>query len=583
MRKEDILKTKGNILKKILIITDISKCKLCTPITQLLSKNGFKVYISDCDKAQIHKNMFENFIEIVILLPSINIQQRAQFCSWLYKNYPNKIYFSYVPFSLSKELDILECPLYRKNKCKAIFLIYDVFTQPELLVSRIKYYIKRQYFTKIGEISYDVLKILNSVTKKVGNLPMFKKEISFYSSYLEVAEKTNQIRNLFGVKIVDLISKKFLADKISLFLYNPSLGNYTLVASKNYEIEDKNTPVVLSNDWKFVKQAIEQKTPLMLQNGTIRYPKFKKLKIKPQPDMISSLVIPLVIGENVVGILNVGRLKEDKERFTNYDLTLLLYITKWIGYIYSIIISFELNVEYNKLKDDFISIINHELRTPLMALSASFELLEGKIPSNIEDIVKRNIKRLNSMIEELLDFSRIGRGTLKVIEKENTISTLIKEIQEEYYPILKNKNIEFIVDTNLKTDKAIFDYHKLKQVLANLINNSIKFFPKHREHKYVKLKVEEKEQHFHFCVEDNGKGIPKSELKKVFLPFVQVGDITTEHKQGLGLGLAISKEIVKQHKGKIYIESKEGEWTKVHLLLPKSGGGGKLTRMIKNK
>lgn len=571
MRKGELLQ-----LKNVLIITDIAKCKICNQFTQILSKNNFKVFVSNCEKKQIQKEIFENFIEIIILLPSVEIERKAELCHWLYKNYPNKIYFSYVPFSLSKELDILKCPLYIKKRCKAVFLIFDILTQSDLIISRIKFYINTQYIIKLGDISYKVLRILNNVTKEAGNFPIFKKEISYYSSYIEVSKKITQIIHLLGAYIVNLISKEFLVDKISLFLYEPSVGKYVLVASKNYEIKDKNVPVFLSLEWEFVNRALKEKTPLMLQNGTIHYPKFKKLKFKPQPDIISSLVIPIVFGENVYGVLNAARLKKYKERFTIYDLNLLLYLTKWIGYIYSIIMSFKLNIEYNKLKDDFISIINHELRTPLMALSASFELLEGKIPSNIEDIIKRNIKRLSSMIEELLDFSRIGKGTLKIVKKEESISSLIKEIQEEYTTQLKNKNIEFIIKINLKTDKEMFDYYRMKQVLTNLINNSIKFLPKDRKNKYIKLTVTEEEKYFHFCVEDNGRGIPKSELKNVFIPFVQVGDILTEHKKGLGLGLSIAKEIIEQHRGKIYIESEEGKWTKSHILLPKSflvGGG----------
>ncbi len=556
-------------LKNILIITKLEKCKLCSPIAELLSKYGYKVFLSNCKKEEIKKAIFDHLIEIIILMPAVELSYRFQICEWLFKNYPNKVYISYTPFSLQKELDIIKCPLYLKHKCRASFLIFDVFTQKELLVKRIEYLIHLQYTNKIANISFKLLNMLDEAVKNFGVLPLFKKEVSVYSSYNRMAQQVEQLINFIGEKLVDFISKKFLADKISLFMYDVVSNKYVLVASKNYKIEDKNKPLYISEEWKFVNMAIKNKKNLILQDGEMRYPVFKKLNFKPQPDIISSLVMPIVVGENVLGVLNVARLKEDKERYTSVDLSLLVYLTGWIGYIYSIIMSFKLNIEYNKLKDDFIAIINHELRTPLMALSASFELLEGKIPKNIEEIVKRNIKRLTSMIEELLDFSRIFRGKLKVVKKENSILKLINEIVEEYSQQLKNKGIEFIVDTDIKTAEFNFDYYRIKQVLTNFINNSIKFFPEDRENKYIKLSVKEKEKVFEFCVEDNGKGIPKSELKKVFLPFVQVGDVSVDHKQGLGLGLAIAKEIAKQHKGRIFLESQEGSWTKACLILPK--------------
>lgn len=563
-------------LKNVLLITNKNNCNHCQPLSQLLSKNGYKVVISEYDKEEIKNKIWDNFIEIIILLPTTDIKTRCETCKWLYKNYPNKIYFVYLPEANVEKYNITNCNLYIKSRCRASFLFFNCITQPELFISRFKILIDKNCKEATDSISSQMFAYLHILITQTLQLPLLKPAISSFSlSPVEAEEKIDILLKFISKELVKFISKKFLVDKISLFFYDTNTEDYILYGSKNYEI--KKEPVVLSKSWLLIKEVLKEKKMFLIQDGIIHYPKVKKITTRLQPNIVSSIIIPLMIGNEVLGIINLARKEKANERFTKFDLYLLEKMSSWIVYIFATILSIKISIEYSKLKDDFVSIVNHELRTPLMALSAAIELIEGKIPPNIETIIRRNISRLSSMIEEILDFSRISRRMFKIVKRKESISQLVNEIVEEYKIQLDKKNIRFELEYNVKTDTAVFDKQRIKQIITNFINNSIKFFPEEKQDKYIKLLVEEEKDNYHFCVEDNGKGIKKSDLKKIFLPFIQIGDIMTDHKPGLGLGLYISYEIMKQHEGKIWIESEEGKYTKAHILLPKNLSGGRIS------
>ncbi|MFN3550746.1 MAG: ATP-binding protein, partial [Endomicrobiia bacterium] len=318
-----------------------------------------------------------------------------------------------------------------------------------------------------------------------------------------------------------------------------------------------------------IQKAVSLRKPLLIQNGIIHYPELKKLDIKPQPKIISSMVLPIVSNKNVIGVLNIARLSPKKEKFNEFDFNLAQYWCSWLVLAYSIILGFKLSVEYDKMKCDFVSVINHELRTPLMAILGSIELVANRIPQNIYDIIIRNINRLRSLIEELLDFSKISKGIFKIEKKENNISEIINEIFEEYKPLCDSNNVKLIVEKNIKADICFVDKERIKQVLINLISNSLKWYPEDRQEKYIKISVEEKDDYYLFSVEDNAQGMKKEDLDKLFQPFIQLGDVMTQHKPGLGIGLVINKSIIEEHKGKIWVESEYGKGTKVNFIIPK--------------
>ena len=151
--------------------------------------------------------------------------------------------------------------------------------------------------------------------------------------------------------------------------------------------------------------------------------------------------------------------------------------------IYSIILGFKLVIEYEKLKSDLVAIVNHELRTPLMSISAGLELISNQIPSELQKLLFRNIQRLSDIIEGLLDFSKISTTTLLLDKQSVSISSIVEEIFETYKEVLEEKNIKFIIEKDFKEDICFLDKLRIKQVISNLISNSIKFIPEEKKGK----------------------------------------------------------------------------------------------------
>lgn len=222
----------------------------------------------------------------------------------------------------------------------------------------------------------------------------------------------------------------------------------------------------------------------------------------------------------------------------------------------------------DELKNDFISTVSHELRTPLTSIkgwaitlqydkSSSPEILDGL------KIIESETDRLSEMVEELLDFSKfishkvtLKIDTISIFEIDNYIFNYIKPREE-------NEGFKFIhgkIDEDFYLD---IDFNRIKQVIVNVLDNAIKFLKENGEINLTYF-VDKEENTISIEIMDNGIGIPKDELHRVKEKFFK-GKST---KSKNGLGLSISDEIMKLHKGSLDIDSVYGEWTKVVLKLP---------------
>ncbi len=215
----------------------------------------------------------------------------------------------------------------------------------------------------------------------------------------------------------------------------------------------------------------------------------------------------------------------------------------------------------NKLKDEFISSVSHELRTPLTSLKGWSETLLQPGTSDEEyrlglGMIFDETERLISLVEELLDFSKVSRGQSMVFGNVNVESLVIDVVNQlRVKAVEKNIRLLFEFETeNMYEVEA--DKNKLKQVLINIVQNSLKFTEKDG---FIKIIVNQTEKDTFFTIEDNGIGISKENLSKVKEKFFQ----EDFNKSGSGLGLAISSEIVKQHGGEINISSEKGIGTLV--------------------
>ena len=236
--------------------------------------------------------------------------------------------------------------------------------------------------------------------------------------------------------------------------------------------------------------------------------------------------------------------------------------------------------ELDRMKTEFVANISHELRTPLAAIKAysetildSLEMLDPDTLKDFTETIYKQSLHLENLLNELLDFSRLEQKALKLEKEEVNVVEVVRDAAESMREKAENNGVRLEVELPEEEIKAEVDPKRLRQVLVNLIDNGIKFSKKDAEDKYVKVKLEKKEDSILISVEDNGIGIPKDKLEKIFEKFYRVDSSLTYEISGTGLGLTIAKEIVELHGGRIWAESEEGKGSTFYVEIPLKGEG----------
>lgn len=226
----------------------------------------------------------------------------------------------------------------------------------------------------------------------------------------------------------------------------------------------------------------------------------------------------------------------------------------------------------NNLKSLFLNITSHELRTPMAAIKGYAQLLEMDLSGKLDDkqrkilqTIIRNIDRLDRLINDILDVSRLESGTLKIVPENCRLDEIIDRAIETMKGQAKMKGIkiEKLVESDLP--ELFIDKYRMEQVITNLLSNAIKFSEKNSR---VIVRAYKKDENVILEVQDFGRGIPKNKLKKIFEPFYQVDSGMDRKFGGAGLGLTIVKGIVEAHAGRIEVESKVREGTTFRIILP---------------
>ena len=223
----------------------------------------------------------------------------------------------------------------------------------------------------------------------------------------------------------------------------------------------------------------------------------------------------------------------------------------------------------DSMKNDFISSVSHELRTPLTAIRGWGETAKMSIGYDEEivskglDVVLRESERLSSLVEELLDFSRMQNGALQLNMRLFSLSEVISEVADIYNELANQQKIDIEFPAP-RTDSLIFgDRDRIKQVFINIIDNAIKYTEAGGQ---VLIEQLEEDGVARITVKDTGIGIPAQDIDRVKEKFFK----SNKTVRGSGIGLAVADEIVKQHKGLLFLESTEGIGTTVTIALPVS-------------
>jgi len=240
---------------------------------------------------------------------------------------------------------------------------------------------------------------------------------------------------------------------------------------------------------------------------------------------------------------------------------------------HSLVNSFARIAEANRMKSEFVSIVSHQLRTPLSALKWSLDLLRSKRLGEINDkqkeyldIINESGNKMIKLVNDLLNVTRIEQGRVVMQIKSFSAEDLIEEIVKELKDFAEATNVEIKFKNNKKLPDVYADPDKIRMVVQNLIDNAIKYSKKGGG--WVEISTEKNEKMIKITVKDNGLGIPELLQKEVFGKFFRGDNLVKQKVEGTGLGLFIARGFVKMMHGEIDFDSKEDKGSTFWFTIP---------------
>ncbi len=231
--------------------------------------------------------------------------------------------------------------------------------------------------------------------------------------------------------------------------------------------------------------------------------------------------------------------------------------------------------QIDEMRHDFVANVSHELRTPLASLKLMVEtLLDGALEDQeaSKDFLEKiylETDRLARLVSDLLDLSKIDSGRLKLNYRQVSLADLVDLVITKLEMNIHLAGLE--VEVDIPENLTLYaDEDKLSQIMINLLDNAIRFTPREGS---IRVEASQKDKEVTISVSDTGIGIPKEAIPRIFERFYRVDRARSRESGGTGLGLSIVKNLVKAHKGRIEVESEEGQGTKFIIILPNEASG----------
>ncbi|HEU5183778.1 MAG TPA: ATP-binding protein, partial [Gemmatimonadaceae bacterium] len=228
----------------------------------------------------------------------------------------------------------------------------------------------------------------------------------------------------------------------------------------------------------------------------------------------------------------------------------------------------------NRAKSEFLAVMSHELRTPLNAIAGYVELMEMEVRGPITEAqrddlarIKRSQKHLLGLINEVLNYARIEAGAMRYDIAPHGACELLSAVEPLVAPLLRAKGLSFERHNGHVDDRVLADPERVRQIFINLLSNAAKFTPPGGR---VSLSCEPRADVVAFHVSDTGIGVPAERVASIFEPFVQINSRLTRTEEGIGLGLAISRDLAQGMGGDLTVNSREGTGSTFTLTLPRA-------------
>jgi len=410
---------------------------------------------------------------------------------------------------------------------------------------------------KNGEFYFALLSI-SSIKDEVHGLTYY---LGIQSDITERKKAEEQIR--YQANLLENVNDAIIAADLNYRITSWNKAAEKMYGYKAEEVIGKEISEVVKVEFpgltrEQVRQILQEKG--FWQGEAIHYNRFgEKIYVS------SSLSIIRDINGNPIGTVGINRdITEQKKAEEKLKL-----------YAEQLEIANAQLQELNKLKSEFLANTSHELRTPLNSIIGFLNLIKEGLYESKEEMMQfvdnalMSARHLLNIINDILDIAKIEAGKLELTIEDVEVSELLQEVWTLSHVQAEQKKLEYRI---IYPEKPIFirgDRNRLKQILLNLIGNSIKFT--HKGGITVKAEVFEEKGHCQFSVIDTGIGISKEKQAKLFQKFVQADGTTTRKYGGTGLGLAITKSLVEMMGGVIELFSEgEGKGTTVTFTIPLS-------------
>lgn len=339
--------------------------------------------------------------------------------------------------------------------------------------------------------------------------------------------------------------------KLNLVMLNSSAKNFLDIGSKDYL--GKNISRIVRqfkvfSRWEPKKVAAPGSSLKEFLTKEDRVTTFDLARSKPKTLVLSGIATRIVDEENrVVGYVMIIR-----------DVTS------------------ERKEEY--LKASFISSISHKLKTPLTCINGYLPLLKekerlsklDKVGKDAVRIIDSQGRRLSRLIDELLGFSLLESESLGLVREKESLKSIVEMSLKKLAEKIRGKGAKIVVGDSVdKVSPILVDKAKVQEVIQNLVENTIKFNDKKEKKVEISARPLKGEKFIRVEIKDNGPGIPSEEREKIFSKFYQIEEFFTGQVEGAGLGLAVVKQVVQAHGGKVGVESRVGRGSRFFFTLPK--------------
>ncbi len=408
--------------------------------------------------------------------------------------------------------------------------------------------------------------------------------------------------NKLSSQIADTLTETMKLDRAVILIKKEEEGRY--VIQKNIGFKEENGISLVKDN--FLTEYLEKnQKPLVYEELSLIakdiHSKEEKRRIKSLQENMKriepSLCLPLLVKDEISGMIVLGS-KISGDPYFEQDIDLLMGLSNqasialYNARLYSEVQDLSQNLEkkveeqvkelkmayrklqrLDKVKTEFMSIVSHQLRTPLSIIKGQLSMVregvyeedkdkERKVLQNVYDANERLI----ALVNDVLNISRIQSGRVDLGKERVDLVEVTRNTTERMRPSLNGKKVELIFEEPLeKLPEIEIDISKIENVIINLIDNAVKY----TEDGEVRVSVEKEEDSLKVSIKDTGEGMNKEEIEKLFDTFSRGGAGKKHWIQGSGLGLYIARQFVEMHKGKVWAESEgEGRGSQLYITIP---------------